>query len=119
MSVDRGAVPLAGYTRSGLLEGVIYGHAVVLDSAGNITRLWGNPTEIFFPRSSNKIAQATAMVIAGLRLEPQLHALTAASHSGEDFHVSGVIEILRTAGLTPAALRTPPDYPLDKTERDA
>ena len=119
MLVDRGAVPLAGYTRSGLLEGVFYGHAVVLGSDGKLARSWGSPTEVFFPRSSNKIAQATAMVVAGLRLESQLHALTAASHSGEDFHVSGVIEILRTAGLTPAALQTPPDYPLDKTERDA
>lgn len=119
MSVNRGAVPLSGYTRSGVLEGIFYGHAVVLDPDGNVSQSWGSPTEIFFPRSSNKIAQATAMAAAGLHLESHLQALTAASHSGEDFHVKGVVDILHIVSLTPAALQTPPDYPLDKTERDA
>ncbi|MCF8539060.1 MAG: asparaginase [Candidatus Nanopelagicales bacterium] len=113
------AVPLAGYTRSGLLEGVFFGHAVILNRDRSIEQSWGSTTDIFFPRSSNKIAQATAMARLGLTLPPHLQALTAASHSAEDFHVAGVLEILSTAGLTPAALLTPPDYPLDPVERTA
>lgn len=113
------AVPLSGYTRSGLLEGVFFGHAVILDRTGGISQSWGSTTEIFFPRSSNKIAQATAMARLGLKLPPHLQALTAASHSGEDFHIAGVREILLSVDLSPTSLQTPPDFPLDKLERDA
>jgi L-asparaginase II len=38
----------------------------------------------------------------------------AASHSGEDFHVSGVREILDIAGLTEDDLQCPPALPLDE-----
>ncbi|MGB4324311.1 MAG: asparaginase [Candidatus Nanopelagicales bacterium] len=113
------AIPLAAYSRSGVLEGVFYGHAVILDLAGNITQSWGSTTELFFPRSSNKIAQATAMSRLGLQLPQHLQALTGASHSGEAFHIEGVREILNSVNLTPAALQTPPDFPLDRVERDA
>ena len=113
------AVPLAGYTRSGLLEGVFFGHAVTLNADGSIDRSWGSTTDVFFPRSANKIAQATAMHRLGLNVPTHLQALTAASHSGEDFHIAGVREILNSVGLTPAKLQTPPDFPLDRVERDA
>lgn len=113
------AVPLAGYTRSGFLEGVFFGHAVILDPTGGISQSWGSATEVFFPRSSNKIAQATAMARLGLKLPAQLQALTVASHSGEDFHIVGVREILRSVDLSPTSLQTPPDFPLDRLERDA
>ena len=53
------------------------------------------------------------MLRCGLQLEGELLALAAASHSGEDFHVSGVREILSSAGLTEDALQCPPDWPLD------
>jgi len=72
-----------------------------------------------FPRSSNKPLQATAMVRSGLKLDGELLALAAASHSGEDFHVAGVREILSGAGLTPDALQCPPDWPLDEDARRA
>ena len=65
-----------------------------------------------FPRSSNKPMQAAALVRAGLDLEGKLLALAAASHSGEDYHVAGVREILARAGLTEADLQCPPDLPL-------
>ena len=67
-----------------------------------------------FPRSSNKPFQAVAMLRCGLRLDGELLALAAASHSGEDFHVSGVRAILASAGLTEDDLQCPPDYPLDE-----
>jgi L-asparaginase II len=66
-----------------------------------------------FPRSANKPLQAVAMLRCGLQLDGHLLALAAASHSGEDFHVAGVREILKSAGLTENALRCPPDWPLD------
>jgi L-asparaginase II len=67
-----------------------------------------------FPRSSNKPFQAAAMLRCGLKLDGELLALAAASHSGEDFHVDGVRAILASAGLTEEALQCPPDYPLDE-----
>jgi len=92
---------------------------VILNPDGTVQRSWGSTTELFFPRSSNKIAQATAMARAGLRLPIHLQALTAASHSGEDFHIAGVREILNSVSLSPEVLQTPPDFPLDRFERDA
>jgi L-asparaginase II len=67
-----------------------------------------------FPRSSNKPFQAAAMLRCGLKLDRELLALAAASHSGEDFHVAGVRSILSSAGLTEDDLRCPPDMPLDE-----
>jgi L-asparaginase II len=58
--------------------------------------------------------QAVAMLRCGLRLEGNLLALAAASHSGEDFHVAGVREILSSVGLNEDALQCPPDWPLDE-----
>jgi L-asparaginase II len=54
------------------------------------------------------------MLRCGLDLEGSLLALAAASHSGEDFHVAGVREILAGAGLSEDALQCPPDLPLDQ-----
>ena len=48
------------------------------------------------------------MLRAGLRLDGTLLALAAASHSGEDFHVAGVREILAGAGLAEGDLQCPP-----------
>ncbi len=72
-----------------------------------------------FPRSSNKPMQAAAMLRCGLDLEGKLLALAAASHSGEDFHVAGVGEILAGAGLSADALQCPPDLPLDEAAQRA
>jgi L-asparaginase II len=66
-----------------------------------------------FPRSSSKPMQAAAMLSCGLGLDGKLLALAAASHSGEDFHVAGVREILARAGLTEDALQCPPALPID------
>jgi L-asparaginase II len=110
---------IATYTRSGFTEGLHFGHVVVVDPAGVVSRSWGDPDHVIFPRSSNKPAQATAMVRHGLDLPVHLLALSASSHSGERMHLAGVREILGTAGLDESALQTPDDYPLDPMERDA
>ena len=67
-----------------------------------------------YPRSSNKPVQATAMRACGLDAEGELLALAAASHSGEDFHVTGVRKILASAGLSEDALQCPPALPMDE-----
>ncbi len=79
----------------------------VLFSAGEVT----SP---MYPRSSNKPIQAAAMRGCGLDLDGELLALAAASHSGEDFHVTGVRKILASAGLTEDDLQCPPALPLDE-----
>ena len=47
------------------------------------------------------------MLRCGLDLDGKLLALVAASHSGEDFHVAGVREILDRAGLTESDAAVP------------
>jgi L-asparaginase II len=74
----------------------------------------GDVTSPIFPRSSNKPVQAAAMRSLGLDLEGELLALASASHSGEDFHVTGVRKILASAGLTEDALQCPPALPIDE-----
>jgi len=106
-------------TRSGFVETRFVGHAVVVDPSGAVTRSWGDPEIEIFPRSSNKPAQAAAMVRHGLDLPEHLLALSASSHAGERFHLAGVRAILGQAGLDESALQTPEDYPSDPQERDA
>ena len=110
---------LAVYTRSGFQEGVHVGHAVVVDPSGRVVRAWGDPDHVIFPRSSNKLAQAVAMVECGLDVPEPLLALSAASHSGEQFHLDAVRQLLALGGLDETALQTPADLPLDDKERDA
>jgi len=111
------AAELAEVVRSGIREGGHRGHVVVLDKDGAVLRCWGDPEARILPRSANKIAQATAMVRAGLPLQGELLALAAASHSGEPFHVDGVRRIL--GELPEELLQTPPDLPWDEEDRCA
>jgi L-asparaginase II len=105
---------LAEVVRSGFTESRHRGSAVTLAPDGEILLAVGAIDEPMFPRSSNKPMQAVAMLRCGLPLEGNLLALAAASHSGEDFHVAGVREILSSVGLTEDALQCPPDWPLDE-----
>jgi L-asparaginase II len=87
---------------------------VVLGADGQVLHRAGEVAEPLFPRSSNKPMQAAGMVRCGLDADGELLALAAASHSGEDFHIAGVHEILARAGLGPGALRCPPALPMDE-----
>jgi L-asparaginase II len=87
---------------------------VVLDTDGGVLNRVGEVTGPMFPRSSNKPMQAAGMLRSGLDADGKLLALAAASHSGEDFHVAGVREILAQAGLSEDALRCPPALPMDE-----
>ena len=110
---------LVEVVRSGVVESVHTGHAVIVDPDGHIERTWGDPDAQILPRSANKPFQATAMVEIGLNLPPHLLALACASHAAEPMHVRGVHDILATASLSTDALRTPAEWPIDSTERDA
>jgi len=105
--------------RSGIVESRHRGSLAVLAADGSVLLATGAAGLPVFPRSSNKPMQAAAMLGCGLRLEGELLALAAASHSGEEFHVAGVREILRKAGLSESDLQCPPDLPLDEAARNA
>ncbi|MCY7373318.1 MAG: asparaginase [Spirochaetaceae bacterium] len=108
---------MAEVVRSGFVEGRHRGSVVALGADGGVVLSAGTPDVPVVPRSSNKPMQAVGMLEAGLDLDGELLALACASHSGESFHLDGVRRILATAGLTEADLRTPPDYPVDETEK--
>jgi L-asparaginase II len=105
---------LAEVVRSGFVESRHRGSVVGLSGDGSVAVRSGSPEVPFFPRSSNKPLQATAMLRCGLDLDGELLALAAASHSGEEFHVDGVRKILSGAGLREDALRCPAAWPLDE-----
>ena len=106
------SVVLAEVVRSGFVEGRHLGSYVVVDAEGAVLRSGGDVRSPVFPRSSNKLMQATGLVELGYPGRDDLLALAAASHSGEGFHVEGVRRILGAAGLDEAALRTPPEWPI-------
>jgi L-asparaginase II len=111
---------LAEVVRSGFVESRHHGSVIVLDAAGNAKDSAGEVTEPIFPRSSNKPLQTVGMLRAGLSPADGADlALISGSHSGEQFHVRRVRDILAAAGLEPAALRCPASLPLSEPDRDA
>lgn len=105
---------LVEIVRSGFVEGRHHGTVVALAADGSVDWAVGSVDSVLLPRSCNKPLQAAAMVRCGLDLEPRLLALASSSHSGEEFHVEGVQQILGLAGLDESALQNPPDWPLDE-----
>jgi L-asparaginase II len=105
---------LAEVIRSGFVESRHRGSIVAIGPDGLFAFTAGSANAPVFPRSSNKPLQAAAMLRAGLTIDGELLALAAASHSGEDFHVQGVHDILDYAGLTAGDLRCPAALPIDE-----
>jgi L-asparaginase II len=108
---------LAELVRSGFVEGRHRGRLVALGPDGSVSFASGAVEEPIYPRSVNKPMQAAGIVRAGLRIDGSLLALTAASHSGEQFHLDAVRRILSRAGLPESALQAPPSLPLDESRR--
>ena len=90
-------VILADVVRSGFVEGHHRGSVVVTNPDGAVEWSAGMVDQPMFPRSSNKPMQALGMLRNGLTLDGKLLALAGASHSGEQFHLDGVREILALA----------------------
>ena len=105
---------LAQAIRGGFVESAHRASVAVTAADGSVELELGSATDPVFPRSSNKPIQALAMVRNGLDVAPHHLALVSASHSGEDFHLNAVREILDCAGLTVADLQNTPDYPVDE-----
>ena len=105
--VSPGNPVLAEVVRSGFVESRHRGAVAALAADGSPLLSAGTADVPMFPRSSNKPFQAAAMLRCGLKLDRELLALAAASHSGEDFHVAGVRSILASAGLTEDDLQLP------------
>jgi L-asparaginase II len=112
-------VILADVVRSGFVEGHHRGSVVVTNPDGGVEWSVGVVDQPMFPRSSNKPMQALGMLRNGLPLDGKLLSLAGASHSGEQFHLDGVREILALAKLDESALQTPPAYPVEDAVRDA
>lgn len=110
---------LAHVVRGGFVESVHRASVCVSAPDGSIELALGEVTSPTFPRSSNKPLQALAMVRAGLDLPDHLLALACASHSGLDYHLTGVREILGGVGLGEDALQNTPDLPYDASARAA
>lgn len=105
---------LAEVVRSGFVESRHRGAVAAIGADGTFAFTAGSANAPVYPRSSNKPLQAAAMLRAGLPVDGELLALAAASHSGEDFHTSGVRDLLDLAGLTADDLRCPPALPFDE-----
>ncbi|CAM5620028.1 asparaginase [Streptomyces pilosus] len=110
--------PVAHLIRGGVVEGVHHGSVVVLDAGGDVRFELGDIEAACYPRSALKPLQAVAMLRAGLPLDGALLSLAAASHSGEQRHLSGTRRILERAGLTEDHLRNIPDLPFGPAVRD-
>jgi L-asparaginase II len=105
-----GGVALASVERSGFVEGYHRGSVVVLSATGDVVASAGDITGPIFPRSSNKPFQAIGMLRHGLPVtDPADLAVIAASHFGEDFHITRIRKLL---GDLESSLQCPPDHPL-------
>ena len=100
------AVQLAVVERSGFIESRHAGAAIVLAPDGTVLRSLGATDALVFPRSSLKPFQSLASQTAGVTLTGECAALSTASHSGTDRHVSVVRDMLASVGLTEDPLAT-------------
>ncbi|MFB4288129.1 asparaginase [Nonomuraea sp. ATR24] len=105
---------LAEVVRSGFTESVHYGGAVGLDPSGRAEVALGPVEAPVLPRSSAKPFQALACLTAGAALAGPSLAIAAGSHTGEDFHVRLVGELLAAYGLGFGALACPASWPEDE-----
>ncbi|GAA2389855.1 asparaginase [Nonomuraea africana] len=108
---------LAEVVRSGFVESVHYGSAVGLAPDARTEVALGPVDAPVLPRSSAKPFQALACLVAGAALPGPRLAIAAGSHTGEDFHVRLVADLLEEYGLGPGALRCPEDWPEDEATR--
>lgn len=111
MSAETPAL-LAEVTRGPEVESRHFGHAVVVDSRGEVLFAAGNPEHITFPRSSLKPLQALAGVARGTAdrfefTDAEL-AVTCASHAAEPRHLAAVAQILAKIAATEGDLRCGP-----------
>jgi L-asparaginase II len=115
--------PLVEITRAGRIESVHSGHAVIVNSGGDILEAWGDPDQLIYPRSSAKIIQALPLVESGAAdafgLSARELSLSCASHRGAAIHTDAVRAMLARLGLEDGDLRCGPQEPADPDARVA
>ncbi len=111
---------LAKVYRGGHVESCHLGVIYAVDSKGHVLYQKGSAEKCFFPRSSCKMFQATALVASGAMEHYQLPehylALACASHLGEDLHQQTVDEWLQHLKLKQEQLLCGADYPQRKSD---
>jgi L-asparaginase II len=112
---------LVHVTRGGVVESVHRGRLALCDLSGDVLARVGDAGEAVYARSTLKpfqtVVSAGLLEGAGLALDQRALAIASASHSGSAEHQAEAARILRRAGLDVAALRCPPDWPLDDEAR--
>ncbi len=111
--------PLAEICRGGIVEGLVRGHAVLVDNSGQLMRGAGDPNLVTTLRSACKPFQASSFVATGtasdLGLGEESIAIACASHQGEPGHVEAARRILEAAGLKDEDLQCGSHLPSDPT----
>lgn len=111
------AVELAVLERSGFVESVHIGSAVVVAADGSVVTALGDITAPIYPRSAVKPFQALAAMQSGVPLRGAQVAIAAGSHSGSLEHMDVVSGMLKAAGLNESHLGCPAAWPRDSTAR--
>jgi L-asparaginase II len=110
--------PLVNVFRGERLESFHTGSIAVVDAAGRLLALYGDPHEATFLRSSAKPFQALPMLMAGIGeefdLSPEEIALICASHGGEPHHVATAAALLRRGEFDESDLLCGPQVPYDE-----
>lgn len=116
------AVALAELWRGERLESAHFGHAVVVDGAGQVVQAWGDADVSIYPRSACKMIQALPLVESGAAdragLTASQLALSCASHQGAALHRQAVADWLEGMGLGESDLRCGAHEPYDLAERN-
>ncbi|MDJ0311860.1 asparaginase [Arthrobacter sp. H35-D1] len=111
------AVELAVLERSGFVESVHIGSAVVVAGDGSVVTELGDVTAPIYPRSATKPFQALASMQSGVPLRGVQVAIAAGSHRGSIEHMDVVSGMLKAAGLEEKHLGCPAAWPGDSTAR--
>ncbi len=103
-------------TKRGEIEDLYtFGTVVVVNSEGKVIYSKGNPTEIAFSRSSEKLMQGLIpLMLKGdvvYNLSDKEISTICSSHSGESFHIDTVSNILKKIGLDESYLKCGAHYP--------
>lgn len=115
--------PLYELTRGQIVESIHFGAAAVVDSHGRLLASLGDPQLVTFLRSSAKPFQALPFIERRghekFGLTPREVALTCASHSGTDDHVSVLKGMQAKIGVEVGDLMCGVHYPIHEASADA
>ena len=108
-------IPLIETTRGAITETIHRGAIAVVDTKGNLKHAAGNPKLVTFMRSAAKPFQLLPTLespaIEDFNLKLSEISIMCASHSGEDYHLESVRQILKKTGFTEEALQCGPHFP--------